>query len=339
MPEWTRVLVADPTEWLLEEGNPSVRYLTLTNILGRRKADPEVQRSKADIMRIGVVPRILSKNPGDGWSSPGRFYRDKYKGTVWQLIILAEHEADGDNKLIRAACEYILRYSQDSESYGFAYDPRNGGLGGRHSDVVPCLTGNMVWSLLKLGYHKDERIQKGIEWITKYQRFDDGVATRPKGWPYDRYEMCWGTHSCHSGVVKSLKALSAIPTKQRNKDIKDTIKRGGDYILSHHIYKKSHDLEKVSKPGWLRLQFPLMYQTDILEIAGILLDLGTKDERMKNAIERIASKQNRKGQWNLEATFNGKFWTNIEKKSMPSKWITYRAMNVLKKYYEQKNEA
>jgi hypothetical protein len=339
MVEWTKVLVADPTEWLLEESNPSVRYLTLTNILGRKRADPAVQHAKADIMKKGVVPKILSKNTGDGWSSPGRFYRDKYKGTVWQLIILAEHEADIEDQLIRNACEYILRYSQDPESGGFAYDPRAGNLGGRHSDVVPCLTGNMVWSLLKLGYQKDERIQKGIEWITKYQRFDDGISTKPKGWPYDRYEMCWGTHSCHSGVVKSLKALSMVPMKQRNKDIKDAIKRGSDYILAHHIYKKSHDIDKVAKPSWLRLQFPLMYQSDILEIIGILLDFGIRDERMKDAIEIIASKQNKRGQWNLKATFNGRFWTNIERKNTPSKWITYRAMNVLKKYYASKNEA
>jgi hypothetical protein len=179
--------VADPTEWLLEKSNPSVRYLTLTNILGRGKADPEVQRAKAEIMTAGVVPRILSKSRGDGWSEAGRFYRDKYKGTVWQLIILAELEADGANRQIRTACEYILQYSQDPESHGFAYDPRKGTLGGRHSDVIPCLTGNMVWSLSKLGYCKDERIQKGIEWITKYQRFDDGVAMKPRGWPYDRY--------------------------------------------------------------------------------------------------------------------------------------------------------
>jgi hypothetical protein len=339
MADWTKVLMADPTEWLLEETNPSVRYLTLTNLLGERKSDPAVQRAKADIMRTGVVPRIMSKNTGDGWSSPGRFYRDKYKGTVWQLIILAEHEADSENKQIRASCEHILQYSQDPESYAFAYDPRSGSLGGRHNDVVPCLTGNLVWSLLKLGYQKDERVQKGIGWIARYQRFDDGLGARPKGWPYDRYEMCWGKHSCHSGVVKSLKALSAVPTKERNKDIKETIKKGCDYILVHHIYKKSHDLGKISKPSWLRLQFPLMYQTDILETAGILLDLGVKDERMNDAIERIASKQNKKGQWNLEATFNGRFWTNIEKKGNPSKWITYRAMNVIKRYYEQKNEA
>jgi hypothetical protein len=217
---------------------------------------------------------------------------------------------------------------------GFSWEQSSDSPGGRHGDVIPCLTGNMVWSLQKLGYDRDERIQRGIEWITKFQRFDDAAAAKPKGWPYDRYEMCWGKHSCHLGVVKALKALSAVPKRRRNKAITNTIRKGCDYLLAHHIYKQSHDLGKVSKPGWLRLQFPLMYQSDILEIAGILLEVGRKDERMNDAINTIASKQNSKGQWNLEATFNGRFWVSVEKKGSPSKWITYRAMNVLKKCYE-----
>jgi hypothetical protein len=77
-----------------------------------------------------------------------------------------------------------------------------------------------------------------------------------------------------------------------------------------------------------------MYQTDILEIADILVELGIRDERMEDALTLIASKQNDSGQWNLEGTFNGRFWVSIEKKAMPSKWITYRAMKVLKKHYE-----
>jgi hypothetical protein len=56
---------------------------------------------------------------------------------------------------------------------------------------------------------------------------------------------------------------------------------------------------------------------------------------MKDAVDMIASKQNEMGKWNLEATFNGRFWISIEKKGTPSKWITYRALRVLKKYYEQ----
>ena len=339
MKNWKACLKGDPIAWLLEQSNPSVRYLTLVNILERKKTDPEARRAKEEIMVSGVVPKILKKQSDGSWNSPGRFYVDKYKGTVWQLIILAEHEADGNNKQIRDACEYILRSSQDPDSYAFACNQRGGDLGGRHNEVVPCLTGNMVWSLIKLGHLKDERVEKGIEWIAKYQRFDDGTDAHLEGWPYDRYEMCWGKHSCHMGVVKAMKALSALPKELRSRNISSTIKRGCDYLLAHHIYKQSHNLSKTAKPSWLKLQFPLMYQTDILESAQILLDLGTKDDRMQEAIDKISSKQDGDGKWTLEGTFNGRFQVDIEVKGKPSKWITYRALNVLKKYHEIENEA
>ena len=102
--------------------------------------------------------------------------------------------------------------------------------------------------------------------------------------------------------------------------------------MIHHIYKRSHDLSKKSKPGWLRLGFPLMYQTDILEILDILTRLGVKDERMQDAMDIVVSKQDDQGRWILENTFNGRFITNIETKGKPSKWITLNAIRVLKKY-------
>jgi hypothetical protein len=43
MTNWTKFLKADPTDWLLEESNPSVRYLTLTNIIDKKKTDPKVR--------------------------------------------------------------------------------------------------------------------------------------------------------------------------------------------------------------------------------------------------------------------------------------------------------
>ncbi len=81
------------------------------------------------------------------------------------------------------------------------------------------------------------------------------------------------------------------------------------------------------------LQFPLMYQTDNLEVAYLLVGLGYRDERMEDALSIIASKQNERGQWNLEATFNGRYWVSIERKGTPSRWITYRALKVLKQFY------
>ena len=334
MSDWKSVLKADPTKWLLEEKNPSVRYFTLIDILGKSTDTSEVKEAKKAIMGSGLVPRILSKVNDEGyWETPTSFYTAKYKGTSWQLIILAELGADATDNRVRKACEFVLENSQHHESHGFSMAKAEKTGGGRQSGVIPCLTGNMVWSLIRLGYAEDPRVQDGINWITTYQRFDDGVETAPKGWPYDRYEMCWGKHTCHMGAVKALKALAEIPADKRDRKTEATIKNGAEYMLKHHIFKRSHDLSKVSRPGWLHFGFPLMYQDDALEVLGILTKLGYRDERMQEAVDLVISKQNSLGRWKLESTFNGRFQTNIERKGEDSKWVTLNALKALKRYH------
>jgi hypothetical protein len=333
MKSWKDMLKADQTEWLLEPDNPSVRYFALTGLCGKGDSDAEVKMARLEIMKKGIVPEILGRQKKEGyWETPDAFYTAKYKGTVWQLIILAELGGDGEEERIRRACEFILDQSQELENFGFAMHTSAKLGGGRPSEVIPCLTGNMVWSLIKLGYLQDKRVQKGIDWINKYQRFDDGDGKPPAGRPYE-IDECWGRHTCHMGVVKALKALAEIPEKERTKDTRKTIARGVDYLLAHHIFKKSHDLKKVSKPGWTRFGFPLMYQTDVLEILLIMTKLGCRDERLREAIDLVLSKQDKQGRWNLENTFNGRFQVNIESKGKPSKWVTLNAMRVMKGYF------
>jgi hypothetical protein len=335
MDKWRSYLKADSTEWLLEEDNPSVRYFTLTDILEKAQTNPEVIAAKKAIMTQGTVPKILIKMDSAGyWETPSSFYTAKYKGTVWQLLTLAELGADPTDPKVKAACEFILQNSQHTESQGFSMAHAEKTGGGRQSGVIPCLTGNMVYSLIRLGFLDDPRVQAGIEWVNRYQRFDDSEGEgAPKGWPYDKFEMCYGKHSCHMGAAKALKALAEIPTQKRNKNTQTTIQTGAEYFLKHHIYKQSHNLAKVSKPGWLKLGFPLMYQTDVLELFGILSALGYKDSRMQEAADFIVSKQNLEGRWKLESTFNGKTQTNIEHKGEESKWVTLKALTALKHYY------
>jgi hypothetical protein len=171
--------------WLLEPGDPSIRYLTLAELLGRPKRDVHVCEAHRAIMEAGPVPKILAKqHEGAYWEKRENFYEGTiYKGTVWTLILLAELRADGDDPRIHNACEFILDWSQDRGSGGFAYRGTRD-AGGEHDRVVPCLTGNMVWALARFGYLNDPRWKQGVEWITTYQRFDDGETPAPKGWPY-----------------------------------------------------------------------------------------------------------------------------------------------------------
>lgn len=88
MSKWKPLVRSDPTGWLLEGENPSVRYYTLTDILEKPRNDPETCTARSMIMQEGVVPKILAKQRRGGyWETAEDFYiRAKYKGTVLQLI-------------------------------------------------------------------------------------------------------------------------------------------------------------------------------------------------------------------------------------------------------------
>ena len=334
MESWKSYLNSNPIEWLLEDDNPSVRYLALRDIINSNENSSELREAKTKIMIEGIVPKILSKQKGgEYWVNPENFYvYTKYKGTVWTFIILAELNADKNDYRIKQTSEYILNNSQDHQSGGFSvYGNKN--KGGLHEQVIPCLTGNMIWALIKFGFLEDPRIQHGIDWILQYQRLDDCVKTAPKGWPYEKHKNCWGKHTCHMGVVKTLKALTEIPPNKRSNRINSFIQNAVEYILEHRIYKKSHEKNVIAKQEWIEFGFPLMWKIDALEILNILTNLGYKDDRMQDAIDLVISKQNEKGKWILEKTFNGRMQVNIEQKGKESKWITLNAIRAIKQFY------
>ncbi len=83
--------------------------------------------------------------------------------------------------------------------------------------------------------------------------------------------------------------------------------------------------------GWFKFGFPLSYWSDVLEVAAVLAELGYgSDPRLANAFRFILDKQNAQGRWKLENTLNGKMWLDIEMRGQPSKWVTLRALRVLK---------
>lgn len=317
--------------WLLEEDDPSVRYFAMQSLLGDQVTANDIAGAREAIMMRGPVPELLEQQNEDGsWGDPARFYNDKYTGTVWTLLLLAELGADPAHPGVQKGCEFILNHAQNPECGGFSYTMRAKSQTGLFSGVIPCLTGNMVYTLIKLGYLSDPRVQSAIDWIVTYQRTDDGIEHAPQGKVYERYEMCWGKHTCHMGAAKTFKALAAIPFELRRPDVSDKLLQLADYFLKHHIYKKSHQLEEVAKPGWLKLGFPLMYQSDILELLEIFSMLQIKDPRLLDATRVLEDKRCPDGKWKLENTFNGKMRIRIEKKGAPSKWITLKALKILK---------
>jgi hypothetical protein len=48
------------------------------------------------------------------------------------------------------------------------------------------------------------------------------------------------------------------------------------------------------------------------------------------ALDLILGKQDQQGRWRMEYSYNGKTVVDIEEKGKPSKWVTLRALRVLK---------
>jgi hypothetical protein len=324
---------ADVLSWLLEPANPCVRYFALRDLMESHPGDRDLERARAAAMAEGPVPRLLARQkPAGNWSRAEDFYiGTKYWGTVWTFIVLAELGADGRDERVRRAAEFLFRWSQDRESGGFAYRGTASG-GGQHSGVIPCLTGNIVWSLIRFGYLDDPRVQKAIEWIVRHARSDDGDGPAPKGWPYDKRDPCYGRHTCLMGIVKPLKALAEIPAARRSAGVRRTIDEGVEFLLVHRLYKRSHLPDAVAKQYWTKCAFPLMWQTSALEMFDLLTGLGVRDERLRDAAELIASKRDGQGRWCLEKGAPGRTLVSFERVGQPSKWITLAALRSLRRY-------
>ncbi len=316
-------------DWLLDDDNPSVRYLVLRDLVNADR--PALLQARQRIMESGPVPAILDAQlEGGNWEAPERMYTAKYRGTLWQLIVLAELHADADDERVKRACNFALEHSWEPTEGGFSMASSKRAGGGLPGKVIPCLTGNMVWALARLGFADDERVRAGVSWLARYLRFDDGDSEPPDEQPFRRGEICWGRHTCFMTVVKGLKALAEVPEKERNTDVQLCIEQGVEFLMKHHVFKKSRDLSRMAKPGWKRFGFPLMYQTDVLEILRILTRLGCDDRRMGDAMDLVRSKRDAGGRWILANSFNGKMHVDIERKGQPSRWLTLHALRVLR---------
>jgi hypothetical protein len=315
-------------KWLLEAENPSVRYRALLDLVGLPEDDPEVQETRSSIIESKVVKTILGAQHPDGyWVHEEDMYLPKYKATTHQLLILAEHGLPRTHQ-IEKAIEHIFRFQRTSGHFLTKLPKSEKGMNSTVKDGC-CFDGNILYYLIHFRYIDDPRTRSLIDFIIDYHDSENA------GWSCRAYPInpdAVFPVNCYMGATKILKAFSHIPEKKRTKPIKDVIETETENILSNYIYRylRNRDGSRKDKAGWKRFGFPLFYQSDALEVLDILTRLEVTDERMEPALKLVEETQGRDGKWLLKDSFNGKMWVDIEEKNRPSKWITLRAMRVLK---------
>lgn len=320
----------NPLDWLLEmdKENPSVRFFALRDLLDMPESDVQVRAARSAIMRSGPVPIILEAQEQFGaWIMPGGGYSPKYRATVWSLLILAELGADPDEARIRKGCEYHLDHSL-AKNGAFSVYRKPVPSGAFH-----CLNGNMIFALQRLGYGEDPRVQAARDWLVhtivgQPLLTDNASAEVAPGFGCRINEE----RPCAWGANKAIRALLEDPKEVRIPRVEQALETGAEFLLSRNPVVADYPYTKRVSSTWFKLGFPLSYWSDILETTSNLVDMGYgEDLRLMPALEWIVGKQDEDGRWKLENTLNGKMWVDIETKGKPSKWITLRALSVLKR--------
>jgi hypothetical protein len=340
--KWLEQLNADPLPWLLEADSelPSVRYFTLFDLLDYPADDPEILEARGDLMATGPVPTILeAQNPEGYWSKPGPGYYPKYRGSVWQIIILALLGTDPSHPRVQAGCEYLLS-NNPSPNGGFSYNGKNAGL-------IHCLQGNLCAALIDLGYSDDPRLKKALDWLAR-SITGEGISPAKERKAPVRYLRSGNSGPgfpcsandhlpCAWGAIKVMRALSKVADEARSPSIQAAVKTGVEFLFSRDPAVADYPMGYSEKPNrsWYKFGFPQGYVSDVLQNLEVLTALGhSSDPRLKSGLEMLLAKQGINSRWNMDYTYNGKTWADVEKIKLPSKWVTLRALRVLKRVTE-----
>lgn len=334
--DWKNQLKSDPTNWLLEMENPGVRYLAMRDMMDIPADDDELIEARHLAHIQGPIAKILDKMDPEGyWARPGPGYTAKYRSTAWTLIMLAQLGACVcEDERIRRGCEYLMEHSFMPGGQFTVY--------GNPSSTIDCLQGNLCWALLELGY-EDPRLQVAYEWMARTVT-GEGMATRTNKDAELRYYAykcgpvfaCGPNYgqSCSWGAAKVMLAFGKLPPEQCTPLIKKAVREGVDFLFSIDPVTADWPTRLGDKPSrnWWKFGFPVFYITDLLQVVEALVVLGYgNDPRLLSSLELIRQKQDDNGAWMLEYDYIGKTWVSFGEKKQPNKWVTERAMRVLKR--------
>ncbi|GAA3205904.1 hypothetical protein [Microbacterium terregens] len=307
----------DVIEYLLDS-DPAIRWQVLRD-LTEASAD-EVAAERARVAVEGWGAQLLADQAENGlwddgvyrpgWVDESRPFYDAWTGTHPSLELLREFGADP------AAPEVVeaITLVREKVQWDYAGEPYFQG------EVEPCINGGALANAAYFGQdgsHIVETLLAG--------QLPDG------GW------NCWdedGTsRSSFHSTICVLEGLWAWEQATGGSDAAAAARAKGDeYLLERRLFRRASTGEAID-PRFTMPSFPTRWYYDVLRgLDYFRRARPERDPRCAEAIELLRGKQLPFGLWKLELTHQGPtpFAMGGEHEGFPSRWITLRALRVLR---------
>lgn len=304
--KWHKYLNGDPLPWLLEPENPSVRYWTLIDLLGRPVKDPEVQEAKAAIAQQPLVKELFALQHPEGYWGDDETKPYTAQGAVGVLSLMHMLGVTPD-KRTAAGCDSFLKFCQH-ESGGFSLTRK------LRSGIFPCTTGEHLPFLVHFGMGNDPRLQTAFAFLVQDMSSENALDC-------GRYQH----RDCLWGAIAALNGLAVLPAHMRSEQSKQVVKR-----LANTLLNAEYDFDGEHK-RWLTFGVPRAW--DLLSaLKAVAIHGYANDARFQRLLKLILERQDGQGRWLCGST--SRSWT-IERRNQPSKWVTLDVLRVLERVGEK----
>ena len=334
----------DVIEWLAS-GDPAIRWQMMRDLTDA--PEEQVRAVRARVAEEGWGARLLALQRPDGqWPSEAPVFPSEaartwwqslgparqgtlmpaWTSTTWSLALLRAFGLDPDSDAARRAVGLVrehVRWEHDGQAY-FA------------GEVEPCINGRTV----ALGAYFGVDVAPVVERLLGEQMADGG-------WNCEQENG-----STRGSFHTTIDVLEGLLEYERSAggaaQVASARLRGQDYLLERRMSRRlstgrviDQDRKTNAPAAWSQFSYPTFWHYDVLRGLDYLRAAGAAaDDRAAEAIELVRSKRDPDGRWPLENPHPGKLHFPLDEgEGKPSRWITLRAMRVLRWYEEPTDPA
>lgn len=305
-----------PVAWLLDS-DPALRWQVMRDLLDAPAE--EVAAARARVATEGVGARLLALQAADGtWA--GAAWNRGWDSTLHALWLLRELGLDPAGDAARRAVG-LVRERVTWRGCGPPETEANPFFAG---EVEPCINGQVAAAGAWFGQDVWSLVQRLLT-----EQLADG------GWNCEAERG-----SVRSSFNTTICVLEALLEYEQScgggAEVTAARLRGQEYLLERRLMRRKSTgaiITRDRKGGadWSRFAVPGWWHYDVLRGLDYLRRAGAApDERVAEAVERVASKRGADGRWRLDTVYPGRMPVELDEgEGRPSRWITLRALRVL----------
>jgi len=296
-------------DWLLD-ADPSIRWQVMRDLTD---APPDVVTAeRARVAVEGWGARLLDQQRADGNWGDGIATR-LWWSNLYTLLFLRDLGVDPTSERSRRAIGLVRNNVTWGSWHG--HSPFFDG------ESEPCINGRVV----ALGAYFGERSDRLVDRLLGEQLADGGWNCEAPG---SSMRSSFHTTICVlEGLLAYEQAFGSVA------EITDTRRRAHEYLLERRLLRRLSTGDIIN-PEWTLLAFPTLWHYDVLRALDYLRAAGVQpDHRVDDAVAMIAQRRQSNGRWLLDVRHKNTVHEECAGEvGGPNRWITLRALRVLKWY-------